>query len=208
MLPKNREEKVYLAVRKGWFKIRKDGSIWRVRQRRRTRWGTITLRDVKPHRIDMPTTGGYGTVKFMIDGIQYSCPAHRLVWRHFHGRIPPNLTINHKNGKKSDNRPKNLELATHSEQTLHAYKMGLKDEYGEKNPASKLTDAQVVAIRLRYAKGRVTLEMLAQKYGVRFQQISRIVRGDRRPMQGGPTADYTHRRQRLIKRNKPGRFFR
>ena len=56
----------------------------------------------------------------MIDKARVNASAHRLVWRHFHGPIPDGMTINHKNGKKQDNRPENLEVMTYAEQTKHA----------------------------------------------------------------------------------------
>jgi hypothetical protein len=42
------------------------------------------------------------------------------VWRVLRGPLPEGLTINHINGVKDDNRPDNLELATHFEQREHA----------------------------------------------------------------------------------------
>jgi hypothetical protein len=92
-------------------------------------------------------------------------------------------------GLKDDNRPKNLLCGTAGKNAEHAHAGGLKDQYGQRNPAAKLTDNQIAQIRLAYAKGGYTMERLADRFGVRFQHISRIVRGQRRPKQGGPTAD-------------------
>lgn len=207
MLPTATEEAVYPAVTAGWIEIRSDGSIWRIAQRRRNRWNDrVVTRAVTPHRIDAIVSTGYRHVNVTIDREQVGTLAHRLVWRHFKGPIPAGLTINHKNGRKGDNRPRNLETATYSEQMTHAYRTGLKDEHGEKNPAAKLTNATVATIRRIYARGGTTQAALARRHGVRFQQISRIVRGDRRPRQAGPTADYTTRRQHPIVRDSAGRF--
>jgi hypothetical protein len=202
-----REIVVYAAVRLGWLEIRADGSVWRVAQRRKSRWdGKVTVKPVRPRRIDAPA-GGYRQVKLMVDGIQTGCLAHRLVWLHLHGPIPEGLSINHKNGDKADNRPGNLELVTPSENNKHAYRTGLKDEHGEANPASKLSDFQVEVIRTRYSTGGETQAAIAVDYGVCHQTISDIVRGRRRPKQGGPTADYTARRQRAPReRNRKGQF--
>ncbi|MEU7338643.1 HNH endonuclease [Streptomyces sp. NPDC007074] len=118
----------------------------------------------------------------MKDGIRYHALAHRLVWRHFAGPIPAGLTVNHKNGVKSDNRPANLELATHAEQTAHARQVlrrGRLDQYGIRNAMVKLTPEQVQQIKARRAKGE-TLASIAEDYPVRMQHISRITRGDRR----------------------------
>jgi len=49
---------------------------------------------------------------------------HRLVAEAYYG--PSELEVNHKNGIKSDNSPKNLEYVTPSENVKHAYRSGLK----------------------------------------------------------------------------------
>jgi hypothetical protein len=54
-----------------------------------------------------------------------SSRAHRLVWESVNGPIPDGMQINHRNGIKTDNRLENLELATASENTQHAYDTGL-----------------------------------------------------------------------------------
>jgi hypothetical protein len=59
--------------------------------------------------------------------------AHRMVWEAVHGPIPEGLQINHKNGVKTDNRIENLELVTASENTAHAYRLGLICAKGERN---------------------------------------------------------------------------
>lgn len=48
---------------------------------------------------------------------------------------------------------------------------------GEKRHTAKLSRAQVIEIRERYAQGNVTHRMLAAEYGVSPNQIGRIVRG-------------------------------
>lgn len=183
MLPKGQtEETIYKAVETGWLEIRLDGSIWRIAQRRKSRWdGSVTIRSVRPHRIDAPVGAGYRTVKIMIDGKQTSCPAHRVVWRHFYGPIPPGLTINHKNGKKADNRPANLELATYAEQVRHARKelqVGRLDQDGERNAMARLTEKAVREIRRRRAAGE-RLKSIARDFGVSDRTVSKIARGER-----------------------------
>jgi DNA-binding XRE family transcriptional regulator len=119
--------------------------------------------------------------------------AHRLVWQYFKGDIPCGDEVNHDNGLKDDNRPSNLLCGTGGENVKHAHRTGLIDQHGQKNPAAKLGDNQVAQIRLAYAMGGYTQAQLAQRFGVCHQAVSRIVRGQSRPKQGGPTNLCDHR---------------
>ena len=190
----NNEEALYDLVRSGEWEIDEMGHVWGTRKGARV-------------RIEHRTPLGYLQVRKMRNGIRLHTGAHRLVWRWFTGPIPDGLTINHKNGIKDDNRPENLEMATYSENMSHAFRTGLRGQWGEANPSAKLSNRQVEEIRSRYAEGDITQESLGQNYGVTFQTISSIVRGERRTRQMGPTADYTRRRIRANrKRNGKGQF--
>ena len=121
-IPKNAEDFAYRAVEMGELTIDSEGRIWRLAARRANRWGSGTVSiPCAPRRAEGGAT--YLTVRVMIEGKRVTALAHRLVWRHFRGPIPEGLTINHKDGIKSRNQPDNLELATHSEQMLHAVRM-------------------------------------------------------------------------------------
>jgi hypothetical protein len=58
---------------------------------------------------------------------------HRLVAETFIKNNDNNLIVNHINGIKTDNVVSNLEWVTQSDNLYHAYKMGLKDKYFNKN---------------------------------------------------------------------------
>lgn len=160
------------AVRLGIFDIDEDGRVWRSTKRGKRR---------AEHR----TPHGYLQVRWMKDGVRHYAGAHRLVWQHFNGDIPNGHEINHDNGLKDDNRPNNLLCGTSGENGAHAHRNGLADQHGERNPAAKLTDNQVAQIRLAYSKGGYTMLKLGERFGVTFQAISKIVKGQRRRKQGG-----------------------
>ena len=57
---------------------------------------------------------------------------HRLVLQAFNPTTDESLQVNHKNGDKSDNRLENLEWMTHSDNIKHSWRIGLRDNSGEK----------------------------------------------------------------------------
>lgn len=183
MRPTTSEEIVYKAVVRGELEIDKEGRIWRVLLRHGTRWGSgVQVIPCERRRAENRTGRIYLQVRVMVDWVRTHCMAHRLVWRHFNGPIQQGLTINHKNGKKDDNRPENLELATYSEQQIHATRI-LKvghacNQNGEKNSMAKLTEAMVREIRRRRRAGE-NLIPIAKDFGIAMQTVSRIVRRDR-----------------------------
>lgn len=185
MAPRNTEEQVYRAVAMGELEIDGNGNIWRVATRRGNRWAGGTVSTSHRKQRAEHDNGHYLMVRTMIDKTRYHALAHRLVWLHFNGPIPSGLTINHKNGDKKDNRPSNLELATYSEQvihSLHVLKRG-RDQRGERNSMVKLTESQVREIR-ELRKAGLKLAEIGNRYGVTFQAISKIVRGQRRQSLG------------------------
>ena len=101
---------------------------------------------------------------------------HRIVYSHFVGPIPAGMTINHKNGKKTDNSMSNLELATMSQQQHHAYATGLqKHAKGEaRKNVAKLTNLEVLEIRRLYPP-RPTYKELATRFGVSEGTILSVV---------------------------------
>lgn len=68
---------------------------------------------------------GYVRGMVRVDGGKFNFYAHRVVWISVYGTPPPGLEVNHKNGNKLDNRISELELTTGSENSKHAWDMGL-----------------------------------------------------------------------------------
>ena len=87
-----------------------------------------TKKFLKPHS----DKDGYYDVCLHHNGRHY-IRIHRLVAMVFIPKLDKNKNqINHKNGKKKDNKKKNLEWCDNSENQIHAYKIGLKKSIGEK----------------------------------------------------------------------------
>lgn len=199
---KQSAESVILSlVESGEMAIDDKGRIWRHKFRRNGRLYPCPCRRAE-HRVPL----GYLQVRALIGSKRYHVGAHRLVWSYRNGPIPPGMVVNHKNGRKDDNRPENLECVTPSENVSHAHRTGLKDQRGQRNPAAKLSDHQIAEIRLAYASGGITQQALAVRYGVGFQHISRLVKGKRRASQLGPMLDGDLRHCATDRDPETGRF--
>ena len=100
---------------------------------------------------------------------------HRLVLSAFSGMVGE--FVNHKNGVKDDNRIENLEWCTKSENTKHAFKMGLMNtKRGQDVYNAKFTNKEVEVIRGLYKMGATQVE-IGELFGVRQANISDIIRG-------------------------------
>lgn len=103
--------------------------------------------------------------------------AHRLIANAFHGNCPAGKEINHKNGKKSDNRPDNLEYVTRSENLRHSFReLRSASSYTRWGP-QKLTKQDVQEIILRYATGYFLQREIAKDFKIGRQYVGLIVNG-------------------------------
>lgn len=127
----------------------------------------------------------YQRITYQGKGIQ----AHRLVWIAFNGPIPYKIQINHKDGKKYNNHPDNLELATNKENTQHAFDNGLnqvsnkakamssKKLLGENNINSKITEKEVIEVRKAYNNGVIDIATIKTKYGMCRRAVENMLVG-------------------------------
>ncbi len=101
--------------------------------------------------------------------------AHRLVALLFIDN-PENLTeVNHKNGVKTDNHFSNLEWVSHSENNLHAFRIGLRSHKGDNHNRRKLSYADVVRIREMSKNEGLNHRQIAKIYNVHSTTICDIV---------------------------------
>lgn len=131
--------------------------------------------------LEVPTKGqlctlqtkrnGYTQVAIRVPGKRYWKLVHRLVAIAFLERVEGRNEVNHKNGKKWDNRVDNVEWSTSSENQNHAVRTGLTANE-EEHYKAKLTKAQVLVIIDEQGKHRD----LAEKYGVSHSTIGLIKR--------------------------------
>lgn len=118
---------------------------------------------------------GYVSVELWKEGKNKRCKVHRLVAITFIPNPDNKRTVNHINSIRSDNRVDNLEWATQSENIIHAFKYGNKDQHGERHSHNKLTESQVREIRK--LKGNKTQQQIAEMFNVSRGNIGLIHRG-------------------------------
>lgn len=134
---------------------------------------------IKNHRLLMPAISRDGYFMYCLskNNIHKSKPAHRLVAQAF---IPNNESkpqVNHINGIKTDNRVENLEWVTASENTRHAYKLGLINNIkGENVYNSKLSHDDIHAIFF-LKKLSITNKKIALMLNYSQSGIGKILKG-------------------------------
>ena len=123
---------------------------------------------------------GYLQVRLYKDNGSRTIPIHRLIATTYVPN-PNNLPqVNHKDGNKKNNHYTNIEWCTPSENTQHAFDTGLATPTrGETNGQAKLTDEIVIGIRKVHNTGKYMQREIAEMYGIKDAQVSRIVNNKR-----------------------------
>jgi hypothetical protein len=101
---------------------------------------------------------------------------HDLVAEAFIEPKPPGLTVNHKDGVKTNNSVSNLEYLSLSDNLRHAHRTGLINNRGESNGQAKLTEPDVYMICSGLWSGQ-TVGDTAQSYAVSVSTVCRIWAG-------------------------------
>lgn len=127
---------------------------------------------LKPHL----TIWGYWFVSLRKNKRYFNKTIHRLVMEHFVPNPKKLPQVNHKNGIKADNRIKNLEWVTASQNRKHSVDLGLEPRLvGNKSRNHKLTEGKVRKIRKLYIPRIYSQYRLAMEFGVSRSNIEDIV---------------------------------
>lgn len=118
---------------------------------------------------------GYGKTTVWQDGHRHTVYAHHLAYLLFVGEIPEGLWVLHACDNPRCIAPTHLWLGTHHDNMADMRHKGRSRKKGADNPQAKLTARKVRSIRKRYRMGKVTLQFLADHYGVSAATISNIV---------------------------------
>jgi hypothetical protein len=108
---------------------------------------------------------------------------HRYSWELLRGPIPDGLWVLHRCDNPRCVNPNHLFLGTCKDNNQDMWRKGrhpvtIYMAHGEENPNSKLTARQVHEIRVAYVPRKVSLSMLASRYGVAKSTVRRIVQGE------------------------------
>lgn len=117
--------------------------------------------------------GGYPVVELWHDNRKKMIAVHILVCTAFCGPKPsPRHEVAHWDGDPKNNVPENLRWATKKENGEDMVRHG-HSARGAKHPNDKLTESQIISIRLRLADGEMGKE-LAVEYGIAASTISKV----------------------------------
>lgn len=117
---------------------------------------------------------GYQHVSLSTHGRVQQRTIHVLVVEAYIGLIPKGLTVNHKDGDKSNNRFDNLEIATYSENMRHAIRTGLASPRGAYKAVRCVETGEVFE----------SVKAAAEHFGVFATEISAVLNGRRTTARG------------------------
>lgn len=174
-------EKVYHFVINGELEIMPNGEIYRVARRAPNKWNqTFVTIPVKRKRAEHHTgteycRSGYYQIRVMCDGVRLHLAAHRLIYYHFKGAIPDNMTVNHIDGNPLNNHPDNLELLSHKDNCWHARNVLKRGNFDNVKKIGKpnLTPEQKKTIIRRFRLGE-NRKPLAMEFNIHPNHVTRL----------------------------------
>lgn len=148
------------------YQVSEDGQVRRARQTRGSKAAGET--------IGAWNTMGYPSYHLCQNGVRRTIRAYKLVAQAFLGPAPtPEHEVAHNDGDRKNSHWRNLRWATRKENHADKRRHGTH-RAGEATHVAKLTEAEVLDIRRRYADGEGQKEIGAL-YGINQPQVSRIV---------------------------------
>lgn len=166
------------------FLVDSEFNIYRpafIAKTKRVRFGAEQIFESKHSEKKLSQTqdkNGYLYVSVKIGEKRPKFSSHRIIAKAFVPGYQDGLHVNHIDGVKTNNHPDNLEWVTNEENVAHAWKSGLCDLRGEKQPGHKLTQKQVIEIRKALRLG-VSANALSVIAGVSPSTVHLIAKNKR-----------------------------
>lgn len=176
---KNEEEVIWKDVvgYEGLYRVSNDGVVKNIPRTFKMKDGrnrTIKKETIMSFEIDKD---GYYRVGLRKNAKQLNHYVHRLVANAFIHNPNNKEQVNHIDGIKNNNNVENLEWVTHKENREHAAANGLvPDQWGRKNPNSKLTEQDVLLIKKLKEDG-MTYREVSENIGTSISNVKNIVLG-------------------------------
>lgn len=118
---------------------------------------------------------GYWRVTIWRNNKATNCGVHRLVTMAFIGPIPPGMEVLHGPAGSWDNHVSNLSIGTHRQNIHDKFRDGTLAR-GERHGMTRLSEADVLELRRRYAAGESARE-LARAFGLNSTGVAKIISG-------------------------------
>lgn len=119
---------------------------------------------------------GYKRISLHKNSVKHKLLVHRIVATAFISNPDNKPDINHIDGNPQNNYVGNLEWITESENTQHAYNLGLmKPRSGINNPMAKLTLRDIEIIKMLYCNKRLSQRNIARQFGVSNTTIGKVI---------------------------------
>ena len=120
---------------------------------------------------------GYGVARSVRSGGNRGpARAHRVVYEALDGEIPEGKLLMHSCDNPRCVNPEHLTPGTDAENLADMRRKG-RSARGEKHRAAKMTEAQVMEARRKYATGQYTIAALAAEYGLTSGPAYQMLRG-------------------------------
>ena len=134
-----------------------------------TYWANVDKTEGCWFWLGKPNRDGYGTIT--INRVNYIASRFSY-WFHYH-KEPGALQVCHECENPICVKPEHLFLGTESENMLHAFQTGRKDNRGENHSQAKLTEKEV--LRIRELEGTMSKAALGRLFNVNYITISLIL---------------------------------
>jgi HNH endonuclease len=145
-----------------------------------------------------PRSTGYGAIGY--DGKGHREFAHRVSWMLHYGPIPPSAMVLHKCDVRSCVRPDHLFLGSGRDNAMDKEAKGRGNHpRGSLTHNAVITECDALAMRTKYATGKVTMLELSREYGMSHSGMEAVLTGRTWAHVGGPLSTQSpHTRKGML----------
>lgn len=145
------------------YYIRSDGTVFSSNY---CKDGELKKRKINKIKNAKDKDNPYYVVHLSVKNKSYTILVHRLVAGAFIDNPENKPEVNHKNGRKRNNKVNNLEWNFSSENIFHSYESGIRNKlYGEDKANSKITNNQAHEICKLLEENKLTMKEISELVG-------------------------------------------